>query len=217
MEAEKAANTTDDEELHYNKRLTELTEEANQAAQTKTQIEQELKRAMAPLKQKEREKEVLAREFTSAKKKLKMAQRRLEDARRQIIEQSGNIAEEERVRTRKIAQTETDLMRAKEKVDPLKEDIGKELKRYQDIKPVADQMKKTTQGTERQLHEVRRKVRDLQAEEGGGNKSLAVFGPKCKALYEVSFKSIFIFFQPLLDASSYISGNVLSFVMLNYE
>ena len=180
-----------------------MTEEANEAAQTKTQIEQDLKRAMAPVKQKEREKDILSRESASAKKRLKAAQCRLEDARKQILEAAGNAAEEERVRTRKIAQTETDLARAKERVDPIKEEINKQLRRYEEMKPALDQKKETREGTERQLQAVQRKVRDLQAEAGEGNKALAMFGPKCKALYEVGIPIIVTYSIPTLASIMY--------------
>ncbi|KAL7469954.1 hypothetical protein ACHAXS_010192 [Conticribra weissflogii] len=187
--AEQAANVTDDEETQQQKRLTELTEEATAAAATKTKIEQELKRAEAPLKQKVREKEVLVRESSNARRKLKAAQRRLDETRRQIIEQTGNAAKEERDRTEKIATLESDLAVAKERVDPLKTEIQTHLKRYQDIEPMLGQMKEAREGTERQLHAVQKRVKDLQAESGEGN-SLTVFGPKCKALHEAVQKAL---------------------------
>lgn len=148
-------------------------------------LERALRDAMAPIKAKERERDLLARELAQEKKKHKGALRRLELARKQILESQGNAAEEERARTRKIAQTESDLAGAKEQVDPLKEQIQKHLREYQDVEPAVQQMKETREGTERQLNGVQGRVRAMQAESGGeGAAALAVFGSKCKALYE---------------------------------
>ncbi|KAL3792589.1 hypothetical protein HJC23_005559 [Cyclotella cryptica] len=189
-EAEDAVNVTDDEEIAAKNRLQELIVESTDAANYKIQLEQELKRATQPLKQKEREHQIIEKELASAKKRLKSAQFRLEKARKEVIESAGNAAEEERVRTRKIAQLESDIAHGKPKLDPLKERIADELRRYQEMEPEEGQKKEVREATERQLHAVQRKVKDLQNEAGGGDKSLAVFGPKCKAMHELVQKAI---------------------------
>eukprot|EP00581_Thalassiosira_minuscula_P008708 CAMPEP_0183707658 /NCGR_PEP_ID=MMETSP0737-20130205/4176_1 /TAXON_ID=385413 /ORGANISM="Thalassiosira miniscula, Strain CCMP1093" /LENGTH=1232 /DNA_ID=CAMNT_0025935381 /DNA_START=12 /DNA_END=3710 /DNA_ORIENTATION=- len=181
--AEQSVNVTDDEEIALKNKLDELTEEANQAAEAKTKLENDVKNSLAPIKKKEQEKSVIKRELTQAKKMHKGALRRLEMARKEILESQGNAAEEERARTRKIAQTEQDLAGAKEKVDPLKEEIAKHLREYQDVEPSVAQTKETREGTERQLHAVQQKVRAMQAESGEGRQALAVFGSKCTALH----------------------------------
>lgn len=184
--AEQSLNVTDDEEIQLKNQLSELTEEAAKAADTKTLLQDEMKVAEGPIKQKERNRQVLARELAQAKKAHKSAQRRLEHARRQILESQGNAAEEERVRTRKIATTEADLARAKERMDPLKAEVGKHLHDYQEVEPALAQMKETREGTEKQVYAVQQKVKAMQAESGEGRQALAVFGSKCKPLYEVS-------------------------------
>ena len=106
------------------------------------------------------------------------------------MESQGNAAEDERVRTRKIAQTEIDLSRAKEQVDPLKDQIAKHLRDYQDVEPSVNQNKETREGTEKQLYAVQQKVRAMQAESGEGKQALAVFGSKCTALHAVGYISM---------------------------
>ena len=184
--AEQSLNVTDDEEIQLKNQLSELTEEAAKAADTKTLLQDEMKVAEGPIKQKERNRQVLARELAQAKKAHKNAQRRLEHARKQILESQGNAAEEERARTRKIATTEADLARAKERMDPLKAQVGKHLHDYQEVEPALAQMKETREGTEKQVYAVQQKVKAMQAESGEGRQALAVFGSKCKPLYEVS-------------------------------
>ena len=115
---------------------------------------------------KEQEQKLLARELLQEKKKHKSAVRRLENARRQILESQGNAAEEERARTRKIASTESDLARAKEQVDPLKEKVAEHLREYQDIEPAVSQVKETREGTEKQVYAVQQKLKAMQAESG---------------------------------------------------
>lgn len=171
--------------MEVNRQLKELTEEATTSANDKMQLENDLKAAMAPVKSKERERGLLSRELAQEKKKHASAVRRLEQARRQILESQGNVAEEERVRTRRIAQTENDLARARDQVEPLKEEVTKHLRNYQDIEPAVQQAKETMDGTERQLAGVQQKMNAMQQESRDGMASLALFGSKCKALYEV--------------------------------
>jgi hypothetical protein len=150
-DAEDAVNVTDDEEIAAKNRLQELIAESTEAANNKIQLEQELKRATQPLKHKEREHQIIEKELAAAKKRLKSAQFRLEKARREVIESAGNAAEEERVRTRKIAQLESDIAHGKPKLDPLKERIADELHRYQDMEPEEGQKKEVREATERQV------------------------------------------------------------------
>lgn len=171
-----------------------LSEEANEAAESKMRLENAVREASIPVKSKERERGLLARELASEKKKRDGAVRRLEGARRQILESRGNVAEEERARTRKIAQTEADLTRAKEQVEPLREEIAMQLRNYQEIEPAAAQMKETLDGTNRQLGAVQQKVKAMEQESGDGRAALAVFGSKCKALYEVWINASFPLF-----------------------
>jgi chromosome segregation ATPase len=183
--AEQSINVTDDQEMEVNRQLKELTEETTTSANDKMQLENDLKAAMAPVKSKERERGLLSRELAQEKKKHVSAVRRLEQARRQILESQGNVAEEERVRTRRIAQTENDLARARDQVEPLKEEVTKHLRNYQDIEPAVQQAKETMDGTERQLAGVQQKMNAMQQESRDGMAALVVFGSKCKALYEV--------------------------------
>ncbi|KAL7539962.1 hypothetical protein ACHAWF_012462 [Thalassiosira exigua] len=188
--AEQSLNFTDDEETALNDRLAELTEEAQAAATSRTTLENEYKASQGPARQKEREREVTARELAQAKKTHKKAIQRLDRARKEILESQGNAAEEVHVRTRKIADTERDLAAAKEKVDPLKEEIAKYLSDYQDVSPALEQTKETTEGTEKQVRAVQNKLRAMQAEGGAGGRALAVFGSKCKPLYEAVQKAV---------------------------
>ena len=165
--------------------MEELTEEARVAAEAKRKLEQDLKIAENPIKAKERDMKILRTEIKNSQKKLVSARRRLDQAREEIIESQGNAAEEERTRTRKIAETETDLARAKERVAPLKEQVYKLLREYEDLEGPKNTAEEAHNGTERQLNAVKNKIRSLQSEAGGGNKSLAMFGPKCGPLYEV--------------------------------
>lgn len=172
--------------MEVNRQLNELAEEAKAAAEVKMQLENDLKDAQAPIKLKERERGLLSRELAQEKKKHSSAVRRLEQARRQILESQGNVAEEERVRTRKIAQIETDLSRARDQVEPLREEVNKYYREYTDIDPAVNQAKETMEGTERQVAAVQQKMNAMQQESRDGMAALAVFGSKCKALYEVS-------------------------------
>ena len=186
-EAESTLDVTDDKETELNRQMQDLAEEANTAAETKTRLENEVREASMPIKKKEQEHDLLGRELAQEKKKHSSAVRRLEQARKQILESQGNVAEEERTRTRKIAQTETDLARAKEQVEPLKEEVRLQLSNYQDVEPAVAQMKETMEGTQRQVNAVQQKMNTLQQDSGEGRTALAVFGNKCKALYEVRY------------------------------
>jgi chromosome segregation ATPase len=192
-EAESTLDVTDDKETELNRQMQDLAEEANTAAETKTRLENEVREASMPIKKKEQERGLLGRELAQEKKKYSSAVRRLEQARKQILESQGNVAEEERTRTRKIAQTETDLARAKEQVEPLKEEVRLQLSNYQDVEPAVAQMKETMEGTQRQVNAVQQKMNTLQQDSGEGRTALAVFGNKCKALYEVRDSLLSVF------------------------
>lgn len=179
--------------------MDELTEEARLAAEAKRKLEQDLKIAENPIKAKERDVKILRTEMKTSQKKLTAARRRLDQARKDILESQGNAAEEERARTRKIAEIEADLARAKDRVGPLKEEITKFLHDYEDLEEPKKNAAEARSGTERQLYAVQQKIRSLQSEAVGGNNSLAMFGPKCKPLYEVC--SLQLFFNSLFLAS----------------
>jgi len=149
-------------------------------------LEDELASLRVPVKGKEQERKLLARELAQEKKKHKSALKRLDNARRQIMETQGNAAEEERNRTRKIAAAETSLASAKEQVDPLKEQVSVHLREYQDIEPAVNQVKETKEGTEKQVHAVNQKLKQMQAESGDGRAALTVFGRHCTKLHDVS-------------------------------
>ncbi|KAK1745143.1 structural maintenance of chromosomes protein 6 [Skeletonema marinoi] len=190
-------NVTDDEEIAFKNQLEELTEEARVAAEAKRKLEQDLKIAENPIKAKERDMKILRTEIKNSQKKLTSARRRLDQARNDILESQGNAAEEERTRTRKIAETETDLARAKERVAPLKEQVYKLLREYEDLEGPKNTAEEAHNGTERQLNAVKNKIRSLQSEAGGGNKSLAMFGPKCGPLYELVQRNLRRFKGPV--------------------
>ena len=185
-------NVTDDEEIALKNRLDELNEEARLAAEAKNTLEKDLKVAENPIKAKENDMKVLRREISQAEKKLKNARRRLDSARKEIIESQGNAAEEERTRTRKIAELESDLTRAKERMAPLKEQVRKFLREYEDLEDPRRNASDALHGTERQLSAVQQKIRSLQSE-AGGNNALAMFGPKCKQLHGVSFNCFLLY------------------------
>ena len=177
-------NVTDDEEIALKNRLDELNEEARLAAEAKMKLEQDFRIAENPIKAKERDMKILRTEIKTSQKKLKSARRRLEQARQDIIESQGNAADEERTRTRKIAETESDLAQAKERVAPLKEQVRQFLREYENLEDPKRNAMDAHNGTERQLNAVQQKIRSLQSG-AGGNNTLALFGPKCRSLYEV--------------------------------
>ena len=148
-EAEKSVNVTDDEEAAATERLEELARESEEAANVKIQMEKELKLAEMPLKEKERDMKIVIKEIGSAKKKLQSARNRLDRARKEILDSAGNAAEEERQRTRKIAQLESDIADGRPRVEPLKEKIGEELAAFQAIEPEKEQKKQLTNQTEK--------------------------------------------------------------------
>lgn len=148
-EAEKSVNVTDDEEAAATERLEELARESEEAANVKIQMEKELKLAEMPLKEKERDMKIVIKEIGSAKKKLQSARNRLDRARKEILDSAGNAAEEERQRTRKIAQLESDIADGRPRVEPLKEKIGEELAAFQAIEPEKEQKKQLTNQTDK--------------------------------------------------------------------
>lgn len=149
IEAEKTVNVTDDEETAANERLQDLAEEANEAAKHKVELEQELKRAQQPLRKKEQDVKVILKEVAAAQKRLRGAQNRLDRARQEILNSAGNAAEEERQRTRKIAQLERDIADGKPKIEQLKEKITEELHSYQDLQPEHEMKKSLKEATEK--------------------------------------------------------------------
>jgi chromosome segregation ATPase len=153
-EAEKTVNVTDDEEAAANERLKELSEEGEEAAELKMQLERELKLLQQPLKKKEQDVKVIQKEVASAQKRLKSAQNRLERARQEVLDSMGNAAEEERQRTRKIAQLERDIADGRPKLDPLKERITEALNRYNELQAEVGPKTQLKQDTERTVSDL---------------------------------------------------------------
>ena len=183
--AEESLNTEDDQEEKLKADLLELGEEAGQAAQNITNLENELRDLNKPIKAKERERAVVLKELENAKRGHKSAIRRLEKERAEILESKEGSAEAERVRIRQIADLERQLVQLKERIEPLENDVTRHLQDYNELKPQVEDRASAVKQTESQYRAVESNVRSLQSEDGSAD--IAKFGGnKCVKLHAVS-------------------------------
>jgi rubrerythrin len=90
--------------------LQQLTDETQEAAETQRQLGMDLKKAMAPVKAKERDINLIKREQNAALRNLQNARKALQDERDAILAAAGHSDEAKRAATLKEAEAEHDQL-----------------------------------------------------------------------------------------------------------
>jgi len=178
--ADKNANVDSTEQDKLQEQLGELTAEAEQAHMQKVKLEGERKQAQQPVKQRERALKQNHRESKTAGHRLASATKDLQTARADIVRKAGSAESEERKRMENVSKAEQMMEEEKGSLDGVKKDIDNYLAKYEELESREQAAVDASTSISRQLYAVNKKLDEMKA--GDGN-SLAMFGPKCAAMY----------------------------------
>ena len=146
----------------------------------KVKLEGERKQAQQPVKQRERALKQNHRESKTAGHRLASATKDLQTARADIVRKAGSAESEERKRMENVSKAEQMMEEEKGSLDGVKKDIDNYLAKYEELESREQAAVDASTSISRQLYAVNKKLDEMKA--GDGN-SLAMFGPKCAAMY----------------------------------
>lgn len=175
-------NTT---EAHLQEQLNQLTQEAQEAAATKQELENQIRQQLAPIRNHQQQLNSVKLEYNAAERRLASARKHLQDARDQIMQLSGSAQSDEARRTARIREAEAELAEQRTELEERKRNLQEYHDEYEETEPHVEQAKNNWSGAMAQLHAVTKRVNDLTASE---ENSMAVFEQKCVAVHSmVSF------------------------------
>ena len=174
-QAEASLSSPEEEEESNRAKIDTLILEAREQMDLKNELETELKAAHAPLKQLDREISQLKRQQKVATDELKASQRRLQQARDQIIANADSAQSEEARRTALLRNTEEALAEARSKVDALKQETTQHYRAYEELEPSVVEATNKISSLKNQLSGVQNTLRTLSSSSGD---SLAIAGPR---------------------------------------
>ena len=150
--------------------------EAQDQAEMKRGLEEELKAALIPYKQIEREISSVTKSQNAARNQVRRAQTNLEEARAQIMAMANSAESEEARCTAMLKQTEEELAEARNKVDTLKQEQSNWLRTYEEIEPHARHCRSRVDSQSKQINGVKNTLQSLQS--SNGQDMLALLGPR---------------------------------------
>lgn len=177
--AEEAKVVDAEEKDVLEKKLEELTAEANEAANAKQELARERQELLAPKKKHEQEIKRKQQEVRNSKRKVDLAKRELQNKRDEIMRIQGSANDEEAQRQARMKKAEEDMELAKRTVEEVAVEINHSLSKYEEGKTRESALEHQVNSCKAQCNAVNSKIRDLQASQGN---SLAVFGNKCEAM-----------------------------------
>jgi chromosome segregation ATPase len=173
--AEEEAGTAG-EDGEKRKRFDALVQEAKDQAEMKRNVEEELKAAMGPYRQLDREIESVRKSKKAAENMLHRSQKTLEETRAKILAMADSAESEEARCTAQLKKSEEEMAEARSKVDELKQEQTNWFRAYEEIEPhVRDATSKVASHT-KQLEAVQYKLQTLQSSDG--QDLLALLGPR---------------------------------------
>jgi uncharacterized phage infection (PIP) family protein YhgE len=140
--------------------------EAQNQAEMKRGLEEELKAAVLPYKQIEREISSVVKSQNAARNQIRKAQTNLEEARAQIMAMADSAESEEARCTAMLKQAEEELVDARSKVDALKQEQTNWLRSYEEIEPHVRHITSKVESQKRQIQGVQNTLRSLQSSNG---------------------------------------------------
>lgn len=158
-------------------RLAELVQETQICNDQRLKLHEELKVAKAPFRDAEQRAKRFESKEKQARNELKAAQQRLNEARQEIASQ--NKESEEAQLAAKQVQLEEALAAAREKDEPLRQDVADKLQAYEELEPNVREAAKQSQEKQRALEWAQKGLKELENSSGD---PLAVYGGKVKAV-----------------------------------
>lgn len=185
-----------------------MLQEAQNQANHKHQIEEQIKVAQGPIRQMDREIASVQKSYTAAKKQLRTAQTTLEQTRAQILALT-NSAESEEVRlTTLLQQQEEALAEARSQVDTLKQKKSTWLRKFEEIEPHLREATSSVEQHKKQLHAVRSTLQSLQNSDTASN-VLTLLGPRVAAVTNMVPYMFDIFIHLIYVLNLFISNMLI--------
>eukprot|EP00536_Pseudo-nitzschia_multiseries_P000717 jgi/Psemu1/249877/estExt_Genewise1Plus.C_90057 len=175
-QAEAATQDADDPNDERRKQLDTLSEEADQMAARKKQLEQELKKATEPHKAWKRQFKLLVKEEQNANRGLLEANQRLQAKRDEISANAGSAESDQARRIQRLQAAENELAEKKSRHDEIKQAITNALNAYENIESDVDGARRMVSQLEDQLRGIDGKIRSMESSSGN---SLDMFGQNC--------------------------------------
>jgi chromosome segregation ATPase len=175
-QAEEEAGSPDADGANKRSRVDTLLLEAQNQAEMKRGLEEELKAALIPYKQIERELSSVTKSQNAARSQVRRAQANLEEARAQIMAMANSAESEEARCTAMLKQAEEELAAARNKVDTLKQEQSNWLRSYEEIEPHVRHITSQVESKKKQIQGVQHQLRSLQS--SNGQDMLALLGSR---------------------------------------
>ena len=179
LNAEEQLGHPDDEQASQSQKIAALNQEAEEQAELKNKLEAELRELLAPQKKLQRDKSALKKELKNTEKKLKLYQRRLQEARE---EQAGAGGSDEAQRAAVLKEAEDKLAARKGKSNELRQEVSSCLRSYEELEPHVHDAKANAEKAQNQLRGVQGTIQRLSS---SSNDSLAVLGPRVRRVFQM--------------------------------
>lgn len=171
--------STTDEEAKRRQVMDDLIQEVQLQTVNKQQLESQFKKEVVPVKQLEKERQLLRNVQEEIKQQLCRSKDRLNDMRVQISARGGS-EEAQRLQTLNVAEME--LQQLKLENPEMKQAVSTSLRAYEELTPHVRDASMKVDSIQRQLGGVASRIRDLEVSSAD---SLTVLGPNVKKVYDM--------------------------------
>lgn len=171
--------STTDEEAKRRQIMEELIQEVQVQTEKKQYLESQFRQQMVPVKQLEKERQMLGKDRKEIEQQLLRAQERLNDMRNQISARSGT---EEAERLKALNEAEKELQQLKKEYPEIKHAVSLSLRAYEELTPHVRDAAGKVDSIQRQIAGIRNRIRDLEASSAD---SLSTLGPNVQKVYEL--------------------------------
>ena len=142
----------------------------------KRELEQELKRAIAPQKNSARTVKELKKQEERANQSLLGANQRLQARRDEIVAKAGSAESDQARRSQRLQIAEKKLVEEKNRHNELKQSVTDSYNAYEDLEPEVVAARDMVSQLKSQLRGIGGKIRSMESSSGN---SLDIFGPRC--------------------------------------
>jgi chromosome segregation ATPase len=171
-------DSTTDEETKRRRVMEDLIQQVQDLTDKKQQLESHFRQQMVPIKQLEKEKQMLRKERKEIEQQLLRAQQRLNEMRNQISEKSGSKEAEQ---LKALNEAENELQLLKKENPEIKQAVSTSLRTYEELTNHVRDASSRVDTIQRQLGGIGGRIRNLQAASAD---SLSMLGPNVKKVYE---------------------------------
>mmetsp|Transcript_18798 Transcript_18798/g.52504 ORF Transcript_18798/g.52504 Transcript_18798/m.52504 type:complete len:1214 (+) Transcript_18798:218-3859(+) len=175
-QAEAASQEADDPNDERRTRLEALSNEADQMAVRKMDLEKQLKEVTEPHKSLKRQLRLLIKEEEKANRGLLEANQRLQAKRDEIVAKAGSAESDQGRRNQRLQAAERQVSEKKSRHNELKQAITDALNAYENVEAEVDGARQMVSQLEHQLRGINGKIRSM---ENSSDNSLDIFGPNC--------------------------------------